>query len=71
MSGYFTGTQNSPYFQSEAFGRVLSFLQSNPKICVMKQVKESLTLRFEHVKSIKKAIDLLRAMTDTPPNTQP
>ncbi len=62
MSGYFTGTQNSPYFQSEAFGKVLAFVQTNPKACVMKPVKESLTLRFEHVSSVKKAIGWLDAI---------
>ena len=60
MSGYFIGTHDTPYFQSEAFGKVLAFLQSDPKACTMKQVKESLTLRFEHVKSVKKAIELLK-----------
>ena len=59
MSGYFTGAQDSPYFQSEAFGKVLGFLKENPKACVMKQVKESLTLRFEHVGSVKKALSIL------------
>jgi transcription-repair coupling factor (superfamily II helicase) len=59
MSGYFTGAQDAPYFQSEAFGKVLGFLKENPKACVMKQVKESLTLRFEHVDSVKKALSIL------------
>lgn len=63
MSGYFTGAQDAPYFQSDAFGKVLGFLKENPKACVMKQVKESLTLRFEHVGSVKKALTILSDIT--------
>ncbi len=63
MSGYFTGTMDSPYFQSEAFGNVLAFIKEHPKACVMKQVKDSLTLRFEHVNNVKKALSILKKLS--------
>jgi len=59
MTGYFTGTQDSAFFQSEKFGKVLEFIQKYPTACVMKEIKGSLTLRFEKVVSVEKAIDLL------------
>jgi transcription-repair coupling factor (superfamily II helicase) len=62
MSGYFTGTHDSPYFQTEAFDKVLAFIKTDPNSCTMKEVKGSLTLRFEKVNSVKKAIKLLKRM---------
>ena len=64
MSGYFTGSQDSPYFQSDKFGKVLEFIQKNPSAAVMKEVKGSLTLRIEKVSSVEKAIGLLSMIFD-------
>lgn len=59
MTGYFTGSHDSPFFQSDKFGKVLEFIQKNPSAAVIKEVKGSLTLRFEKVSSVEKAIGLL------------
>ncbi len=59
MTGYFVGNQDSAFFQSEKFGKVLEFIQKNPTAAVMKEIKGSLTLRFENVDSVEKAIALL------------
>ncbi len=60
MTGYFTGSHDSPFFQSDKFGKVLEFIKNNPSTAVMKEVKGSLTLRFEDVTSVEKAIALLQ-----------
>ena len=60
MTGYFAGDQESPYFQSEAFGKVLAFIQNNPNVAILKELKGRLTLRFEGVKTVEKAINLLQ-----------
>ena len=60
MTGYFPASQESPYFQSDQFGKVLNFIQTNPTAAVMKEIKGSLTLRFEPVKTVNSALSLIR-----------
>ncbi len=62
MTGYFAGDQESPYFQSEAFGKVLSFIQNNPDAAILKELKGRLTLRFEEVRTVEKGILLLEKL---------
>lgn len=56
MIGYFVAEQESPYYQSTQFTRVLNFIQSNPLDAKMNEQNNKLRLIFEHVKSISKAI---------------
>lgn len=60
MTGYFPGSHDSPFFQSENFGKVLEFIKINPTAAVMKEIKGSLTLRFQHITTVDKAISLLQ-----------
>ncbi len=59
MTGYFITNQNSAYYQSESFTRVLKFIQSNPRAAKMKEANNKLTLSFEGVKNIRDAIGAL------------
>lgn len=59
MTGYFAGNQESPFYQSETFGKILSYIQSHPSIVEMKEIKESLTLRFKNVNNVTTAIKKL------------
>ncbi len=60
LRGYFIGNKQSPYFETEQFGRVLQFVQAHPRICNLKEVKNTLRLSIEHVESIDDAIDMLQ-----------
>lgn len=66
MSGYFIQNQNSPYYQSETFTKVLKFVQMNMRICKMKESKGKLTLSFENIKSINDAIIALKPVIAAP-----
>lgn len=59
MICYFISDQESLYYKSEVFTRVLSFVQHNPNKCRMKEKKDKLTLNFENVKTILKAKEIL------------
>lgn len=59
LRGYFISKPDSEFYQSDAFGSVLDFVQLNPKLCVLKEVGQKLMLKFEDVKSISRAIELL------------
>ena len=63
MVGYFVGDQQSEYYQSGAFRKVLQFVQKFPSLSKMKEKQTKnglrLLLTFENVKSLKKALELL------------
>lgn len=66
MIGYFVGDQQSDYYQSSRFHNVLQFVQQNGNLCKMKEKETKsglrLLLTFEHVKSIKRALELMEMM---------
>ena len=66
MIGYFVGDQQSDYYQSARFHKVLQFVQQNGNLCKMKEKETKsglrLLLTFENVKSIKKALELMEMM---------
>lgn len=63
MVGYFTPKQDSPYYQSEAFTKVLKYVQHNQRTCKMKENNGKLTLTFENTRSIDDAIAKLKPIT--------
>ena len=63
LRGYFISNKQSPYYETEQFGRVLQFLQMHPGISNLKEVKNSLRLAIEQVDSLDSAIDFLQEMT--------
>ncbi len=59
LIGYFISNQDSPYYQSSKFTKVLNYIQNNPHTCKMKERNEKLTLVFENVNNVLQAIELL------------
>lgn len=63
MIGYFVADQNSDFYQSQKFQKVLNFVQSNPNLCRLKEKETKnglrLLLSFNQVKSIDKALSLI------------
>lgn len=68
MVGYFVGDQQSDYYQSGAFHKVLQFVQRHPNLTKMKEKQTKnglrLLLTFENVKTVKKALELLEMVFD-------
>ncbi len=60
LRGYFA--TNPAYFESDRFGKILQFVQQNPTICNLKEVKGSLRIAFERVPDIGHAIAILSDM---------
>ncbi len=59
LKGYFVSDQQSSYFETEAFGKVLSFVKENMRRCNLKEVKSTLRIAFEDIKSLDEAIGIL------------
>ncbi|MCK5781712.1 MAG: transcription-repair coupling factor [Flavobacteriales bacterium] len=69
LIAYFISNQESEYFQSEVFTKILSFAQRNPKECKLKERtnklgKPILTLVFDDVDSVAKALTIFNRMTE-------
>ncbi|OZV71010.1 transcription-repair coupling factor [Winogradskyella aurantia] len=64
LIGYFIKDQQSKFYQSDAFTKVLQFVQLNPGRCKMKEKQTRnglrLLLTFDKVKSVDEALKLLR-----------
>jgi transcription-repair coupling factor (superfamily II helicase) len=64
LIGYFIADQQSGFYQTDDFTRILHYLQKNSKTCVMKekQTKNGLRLliTFIHIDSVQKALDVLQ-----------
>lgn len=66
LIGYFISDQQSEFYQTDTFTRILQFVQSNPQHCKMKE-KETrnglrLLLVFEGISSIEKALHALEPL---------
>jgi transcription-repair coupling factor (superfamily II helicase) len=62
LIGYFTGSEDSNYFQSDAFTAVLNFIKNNPRACKMRETKDKLSLVFERITNVERAIKSLQPM---------
>jgi transcription-repair coupling factor (superfamily II helicase) len=63
MIGYFLGDQQSNFYQSNRFMKVLKFAQTNGNLCKIKEKETKSGLRllisFDNVKSVNKALELI------------
>ncbi len=64
LRGYFISNQQSPYFETDAFRQILSFVQANPRRCNLKEVKNTFRLSIEGVYGIDQAVNLLSAVAE-------
>lgn len=56
---YFISKPNSPYYQSEQFTSLLTYIQTHPDLGSMREKNEKLSIVFPGVKSIRKAVEIL------------
>lgn len=59
LKGYFISGENEEYFKSDTFGKILQYVQKNPKKCKLKEIRNKLILIIEEIDSIGKAIETL------------
>jgi transcription-repair coupling factor (superfamily II helicase) len=62
MLAYFISNQDSPFYQSPVFDRLIRYIQKNPQIFQMKEAKDKLSMVIENVKTVKQAIDTLSVL---------
>ncbi len=62
LKGYFVPQTNEKYYKSPVFGKVLTYVQSYPRRCKMKEIKEKLLLTIEKVEEVNVAKQLISEM---------
>ncbi|WP_264525953.1 transcription-repair coupling factor [Flavobacterium sp. N502536] len=66
MIGYFVSDQQSDYYQSKRFHKVIKFVQTHSNLCQMKEKQTPnglrLLLTFDNVKSTKRALELMELL---------
>ncbi len=62
MICYFVTDQDSPFYHSPVFGKILQFIQSHPKNCRMKESAKKLTLTFANVRTVSEGSQLLGSL---------
>lgn len=66
LIGYFIQDQQSAFYQSTSFAKVLQFVQMHPQQCKMKEKQTRnglrLLLTFDHIKSVNSALKVMRPL---------
>jgi len=62
MKCYFVSSDNADYFNSDIFGKILSYVQANPQRCKMKEFKRKLILSIEEVIEIGNAMEIVKTL---------
>ncbi|MDP4266171.1 MAG: transcription-repair coupling factor [Bacteroidota bacterium] len=62
FKGYFISNQESPYFQSGRFTKILEFIQMNPRICKLREDKNKLSLTIVNIKTINEILNTLKGL---------
>jgi transcription-repair coupling factor (superfamily II helicase) len=59
MTAYLVTNPQSPYYQSESFGRLLQYMTSQPRQCQLREKNHRRSVVFSEVKTVEKAYKIL------------
>jgi transcription-repair coupling factor (superfamily II helicase) len=62
MTAYFVSNQESKYFESVTFQKIMQYIMSHPKRTAVKEANDKLQLTVKEVSTVTQALDLLREM---------
>ncbi len=62
MNLQFVSQQDSPFYQSKAFGRIIRYVMANPRRCQFKDSHGHRLIQVKEVPSVAAAVDVLRQM---------
>jgi len=62
MSLYFVSNPESPYYQSDAFDRILSFVARNPRRCNFREVNGKRSMTIADIPTVEEAVKLLMSI---------
>lgn len=59
---YFVDESNRAYYQSPMFGRILQYLQENPRRCRIREKGGKRSFSIDHVETVEEAVDILQTI---------
>lgn len=62
---YFVSNMESPYYQSEAFGKIISYMAKNPRHCNLRELKGKRSMVVSQVADVASAVKILQDITAT------
>ena len=65
MTAYFVSNQESRYFESATFQKIMQYIMSHPKRTAVKEANDKLQLTVKEVSTVTQALELLREMQIT------
>ena len=66
---YFPQNLQSPYYQSEAFGNILTYIVSNPRRCQVREQNGKRSAVIADVSSLREAYDIINRLRQLPADT--
>jgi transcription-repair coupling factor (superfamily II helicase) len=60
--GHFISNQESPFYSGETFPAIISFVQQNPRKCIIRETDQKLILTVKHIMSVEEAYEFLSKM---------
>jgi transcription-repair coupling factor (superfamily II helicase) len=63
---YFVGEDNKAYYRSPAFGRVLTYMQQNPRTTRLRDKSGVRSMVIESVTTVESALSILRLIATLP-----
>ena len=66
MTMFFVSSENAAYYQSPAFGRILTYLQQNVRIANLNEHNNRRSMRIDGIKTVREATDVVRHILDLP-----
>ncbi|NDV58120.1 transcription-repair coupling factor [Bacteroides sp. 519] len=67
MTLFLVSNQDSPYYQSESFGKLIAFMMKNPRISDLREHKGKRSMIIKSVSNVETAVSVLREMVATLP----
>lgn len=65
FKGYFVSSDNHEFYNSDIFGKVLSFVQQHPRYCKLKETKSRLLLIIDEVTNVEIAANTLKKILES------
>ena len=59
---YFVDDNNRAYYQSPMFGRILNYLQANPRRCRLREKNKRRSMSVEKVATVAEGLSVLQCM---------
>ena len=60
---YFVGEENKAYYQSAAFGRIISYIQRNPLRCKFREKNGKRSILFANVDTVAEAVSIMQEIS--------